>query len=160
MERKTAEPQVAANTVQSARPVKTQNGTPKNKKFQIEEPLERTLDEVELGSEQLMAQNDKQQVKENSVVVRIKAKKLANQKKLQQRTVQTQSMEQDDSVEVSKDKVLAAKDTPNKNGTVKKIRLSNNQKVKVKIAQKKSDFRKNKSSTNLYLAANASRAER
>ncbi len=158
--RKTAEPRVAANTVQSARPVKTQNGTPKNKKFQIEEPLERTLDEVELGSEQLMAQNDKQQVKENPVVVRIKAKKLANQKKLQQQTVQTQSMEQDDSVEVSKDKVLAAKDTPNKNGTVKKIRLSNNQKVKVKIAQKKSDFRKNKSSTNLYLAANASRAER
>ena len=155
---KTKTPQLASNK-QTARPATNKKSAPKTQEINMEEPLDKNVSPIDGNADKtLLAQNATQNT-EPTVAVRVKAKKASKQAKAQA-TTQVQNVEKQDTANTAAEKVLAAKDTPNKNGTIKKIRLSNKQKVKLKIAQKKSDFRNKQKSTNLYLAANANRAER
>ena len=126
--------------------------------FHMEEPMEKKRIEIDTRKVQ-MSSKAKVQESGKPVIVKGKSKANAEPKSVKANKVKEQN-QQLETIDVSSDKVLSAKDTPNKNGTVKKIRLSNNKKVKLKIAQKKSDFRQKQAANNLYLAANSKRSER
>ena len=101
------------------------------------------------------SQADKQS---KSVLVRIKPKNMQKSDVVES-NVEVAKVSSQDKAE----KVTDAKNTPNKNGTIKKIKLTNKQKVKLKIAKNKNDFRSQQSKSgkqNLYLAANQKRSGR
>ena len=125
--------------------------------FVVEEPIPQksVSDSTQNTKLASSSQADKQS---KSVLVRIKPKNMQKSDVVES-NVEVAKVSSQDKAE----KVTDAKNTPNKNGTIKKIKLTNKQKVKLKIAKNKNDFRSQQSKSgkqNLYLAANQKRSGR
>ena len=86
--------------------------------FHMEEPMEKKRIEIDTRKVQ-MSSKAKVQESGKPVIVKGKSKANAEPKSVKANKVKEQN-QQLETIDVSSDKVLSAKDTPNKNGTVKK----------------------------------------